>query len=212
MKRLAFLTAFAMAIYIAGQGFTALKVLTYRDADPMPPAQAIVVLSGPWTEPDQPKGETRQRVDRAVALWNAQLAPMIVMTGGGTRAYDGGPGDAHFMAEYAVSLGVPRAAILTEPASHSTLQNAWLTGQLADVDKGRPIHLVTHRYHLPRAVASFRWGGFLDILPVAADPTPIKTAHVLEGLKWPLNITRAALASAALAIGLEDEHVLPLLH
>lgn len=208
MRFLRHLLLLGLLIYGAGQVFTGLKVLTYADPDPLPKAAAIVVLSGPWTEPDEPPGETRQRVARGVALWQAGLAPHIVMSGGGSRAVDG-PGDAVFMAETARALGVPSEAILIEPASHSTLQNAWLTARLPGVDRAAPILLVTHRYHLPRAVPSFRWAGFEQITPIAADPARFQWVHLLEGVKWPLNIARGAAASIALAQGKAEADVLP---
>lgn len=201
------LAVFGALIYALGQGYTFYKIKTYADPDPAPQVAAIVVLSGPWREAYLPKGETRQRVEWAVELWKNGYAPILVMTGGGVRATYG-PGDAFFMAEYARQLGVPADAILEEPASHSTLQNAWLTARLPGIDPSAPILMVTHRYHLPRAMPSFRWAGFNDITPMAADPAPFNTAHLLEGVKWPLNIARGAAASAALALGSQEEDVL----
>lgn len=207
MKPVRLLLALGLAVYGLGQGYSGLRILTYSDPAPIPPANAIVVLSGPWTAPDAPIGETRQRVARGVSLWQAGLAPRIVMSGGGARAANGGPGDAEYMAEYAIALGVPPAAITLEAASHSTLQNAWLTRRLPGIDPEAKILLVTHRYHLPRAVPSFRWAGFTDITPIAASRAPTKTAHVMEGIKWPLNILRAAASSVALALGTPQSHV-----
>lgn len=195
-------------VYGFGQAYTGLKVITYTDPEPIPQAAAIVVLSGPWTEPDAPAGETRQRVAKGAALWHAGLAPRIVMSGGGARAING-PGDAVFMAETARALGVPSDAIVIEPESHSTLQNAWLTARLPGVNPSQPILLVTHRYHLPRATPSFRWAGFEEITPIAADPSPFQLVHALEGVKWPLNMARGAAASAALALGKAEVDVLP---
>lgn len=202
------LIVLGLLVYLFGQAYTGLRVVTYADPDPIPNAATIVVLSGPWTAPDAPIGETRQRVAKGVELWQAGLASRVVMSGGGTRAING-PGDAAFMADYARSLGVPDDAIVIEPASQSTLQNAWLTARLPDVDPRQPIVLVTHRYHMPRAVASFRWAGFTDITPVAAAPAPLQSVHALEGIKWPLNIARAAGASLAGAFAVPEADVLP---
>ena len=69
--------------------------------------------------------------------------------------------------------------------------------------QGRADHLVTHRYHLPRANASFRWAGFENVINVAADPDGRfrRSARALlwESVKWPMNVLRAAAASAAMA-------------
>ena len=97
---------------------------------------------------------------------------------------------------------MPENAITVEGASHSTLQNAIFAADIEDLSKAAPILLVTHRYHLPRANASFRWAGFSDITNVAADPDggfQITPGLLWESVKWPLNVLRAGAASAAQA-------------
>ncbi|MEM9710408.1 MAG: YdcF family protein [Pseudomonadota bacterium] len=207
----------ALAILAGGTGlaWTAYFIYAYADPEPIPSAAAIVVLSGPWTGPAEEKGETRIRVDRGVALYQAGLAPRMIMSGGGDRKRDGGPGDATFMAEYAAAAGVPREAIAIEPDSFSTLQNAHFSARLDGVEPTEPILLVTHRYHLSRANLSFRWAGFTDITPVASDPgAPVTITEqlLMEAVKWPLNAVRAAGASAALAFGVAEADVLPWLN
>lgn len=186
-------------------------VATYSPVSPLPKAAAIVVVSGPWTPESEPPGETRARVEAGLALWQNGLAPLVVMSGGETRGL-GIPSDAAIMADFAVSRGLPREAVRVEPASHSTLQNAWFTARLPEVDPQAPILLVTHLYHLKRAELSFRWAGFENITPVAAKPAPLAGLHLLEGLKWPLNILRAGGVSAALALGVDEDHVVNWLH
>lgn len=215
MKRLAIRALVLGALIYAGfVGWTAYTMATYSEPDTLSPAAIIVVLSGAWTPDDQPKGETRIRVDRGVELWTQGLAPLLVMSGGGARALPG-PGDAKFMADHAETVGVDRRRILVENRSHSTLQNAWFTAQMPGIDKTKPIFVVTHRFHMPRAKASFRWAGFTNITGVSADaedPVRIGRVHFLETIKWPLNVVRAAGASLALAVGVEEDNVLPWLH
>ena len=70
------------------------------------------------------------------------------------------------------------------------------------LDKAQPIIIVTHRYHLPRANASFRWAGFETVTNAAADNVSgflISEPLLWESVKWPLNVLRAAAASAAMA-------------
>jgi len=202
---------FAFVVLSCGAALfgTAIYVYTYADPDPMPQVATIVVLSGPAHGETELLGETRERVDRGIALWRKGTAPRIVMTGGS-------PDDDHApmadeMMKAALSAEVPGTVLLTEGKSHSTLQNAWFTAALPDIDPSEPIIVVTHRYHLPRAWASFRWAGFKDVTLVAADlGTPEITGMVLaEGLKWPLNIARAAAARVALIAGTAEADVLP---
>jgi len=204
----------ALGVLLCGVAlvWTVVFIARHADPDPVPEASAIVVLSGPWQIDPEPFGETVERVARGVALFEAGRAERLVMSGGGRLALDGGPGDARFMADIAVSQGVPSDAILLDPTSHSTLQNAWNTARLAGIEPADPILLVTHRYHLSRAVASFRWAGFSDVTGIAADPgaaQPVTPWLLLEGVKWPLNVARAAGVSVALALGAAEADVLP---
>ena len=193
----------------AALGGVAASVYLYKDPDPVPLAAAIVVLSGPGAG-SEVTGETMERVERGIALLQANAAPLLVMSGGG-RLDANGLGDADIMAAYARDRGVPDALMRLEARSNSTLQNAWLTAKIDDIDPAEPVILVTHRYHLPRAWASFRWAGFTDIALIAADrDAPLVTAGLLmETVKWPANAVRAAGASAAFALGADEDRVVP---
>ena len=201
----------ALGIFVGGAALVGVAgyIYTYSDPEPLPQAAAIVVLSGPGGDVPGTDGETRLRVDRGVALFGEGLAPLIAMTGHGI------PGDetahATHMAARAIELGVPETAILQEGNSFSTLQNALFVRALDEIDTSAPVILVSHRYHLPRAWASFRWAGFSDITLVAADEGPIQITSMLlqEGLKWPFNMVRAAGASIAFAAGAEEPQVTP---
>jgi uncharacterized SAM-binding protein YcdF (DUF218 family) len=209
-KLLAFAVLCAATIVL---GTAAYSVL-YEDPDPLPRAAAIVVLSGPGADIPVPEGETLERVRRGVELWKAGAAPIVVMFGSGGTMKEHGHADSAGMAELARRLGVPADAILEEARSYSTLQNAWFTAALPEIDPTAPIIVVTHRYHLPRAWASFRWAGFTDLTLVAADHDAghIRAGTLSEAVKWPLNLARAVGARAALSAGLSEDTVLPWLH
>ncbi len=189
---------------------TLVYMLVYADPDPIPRAAAIVVLSGPGAIEPLPVDDTRDRVDRGVALWKAGRAPVLVMSGAGATKTETGLPDSHGMKAYALGLGVPEEAIVEEDRSYSTLQNAWFTAALDRIDPAEKLIVVTHRYHLPRAWASFRWAGFTDIALVAADTGPVRIDRqpFLEGVKWPANLLRAAVFRAALALGADEVRAL----
>ncbi|MBT8455999.1 MAG: YdcF family protein [Rhodobacteraceae bacterium] len=177
----------------------------------IPNTDAIIVLSGPGGGAPSVIGETLERTKRGIALFQAGHAPLLVMSGGTQVA--GSRPVADRMADVAVEAGVSEEAIASEPASHSTLQNALFTRAHAAVPADASIILVTHRYHLPRAWASFRWAGFRDITLVAADTGPIEvTRHVMmERIKWPANILRALAASVAGVAGVPADRIAPYL-
>lgn len=179
---------------------TALYVALYEPTDEIPSGEAIIALAGNAGKTGRVTGETEARIQRAVELFEAGAAPILVVTGG-TGGGDG-PSVAEAMREYAVAAGVPEEAILIEDASHSTLQNAMFTADLTELDKTKPVIIVTHRYHLPRANASFRWAGFDNVINAAADNVSgfaLNESLLWESVKWPLNAVRAAAASAAMA-------------
>lgn len=179
---------------------TALYVAMYEPWETVPEGAAIVALAGNAGQNGGLIGETEARIARAVELYEEGVAPLLVVTGGPAEGTN--PPVAEAMRDFAVAAGVPEDAILVENASLSTLQNAMFTADLAELDKSAPIILVSHRYHLPRANASFRWAGFEDVSNVAADATEefqLSEGLLWESLKWPLNVVRAGAASAAMA-------------
>ncbi|MEM0949516.1 MAG: YdcF family protein [Pseudomonadota bacterium] len=201
----------ALALFLGGASLAgvAAYIFVYEDPEPLPQAAAIIVLSGPGAG-SPITGETLARVDRGLALLTENAAPRIVMSGGGQHKDDGAP-DALSMRDHALANGAAQSQVIEEGRSDSTLQNALFTAALETIEPSAPVIVVTHRYHLPRAWASFRWAGFSDITLVAADSgAPSMTAGLLmEGVKWPVNLVRAAGASLALAVGAEEDQVMP---
>ena len=173
------------------------------------PAAAIIVLSGPGALQTGLVGESQARVERGVELFQAGLAPRLIMTGGS-------PGDisaAVVMRDHAIGLGVPADRIEVEPASRSTLQNAEFVARMAPELLNAPVIIVTHRYHMLRSLASFRWGGFNQMQAAVPDvPSIPQSRHaMMEALKWPVNAVRGGIGRLALALGVPPETVDPFL-
>lgn len=194
-----------LSIWLALIG-TLLYVALYSPAATLPKGQAIVVLGGNTEQQGAGlSGETSERLARGIELFKAEVAPVLVVSGGGAAPV------ADAMRDAAIAEGVPADAILVENASKSTLQNALFTADIESLDKDAPLVIVTHRYHLPRANASFRWAGFSDVAGVAADPTAgfqISEGMLWEAVKWPFNVLRAGAASAAMAGNVPRENYL----
>ncbi|SLN13232.1 YdcF family protein [Roseisalinus antarcticus] len=115
---------------------------------------------------------------------------------------------ARQMDTLAMAEGLPPSATSVEPLSRSTLENALFSQpRLA---RGGSLLLVSSGYHLWRGAASMAWAG----APVAAacqsarfdvrSPAHKAELVLLEGIKWPGNVARAALWSAGQAVGLGD--------
>lgn len=175
---------------------TGLYVAMYEAPAETPAAQAIVVLGGNGPEEGALTDESAERMAHALTLHQAGVAPTLVLTGGGAVPV------APVMAEAALAAEIAEDALLIEATSTSTLQNALFTADFEALDKTQPIILVSQRYHLPRAWASFRWAGFETVHLSAADADAGFTVDqrlLWEAVKWPLNILRAGAASAAMA-------------
>ncbi len=178
-----------VGITVATWGYTAL----HQDPSQRPNVAAIVAISGPWAE-------TIARMERANALYAEGAAPTMIVSGGTNAADD--------MFRMALAANIPEDVILKETRSRSTLQNALYIRDDNLLALDAPFLLVTHRYHLPRAAASFRWAGYTNFSLVAADSAdaPLRGKMFwLEGVKWPLNILRAAFGSTMMALDIPQD-------
>jgi uncharacterized SAM-binding protein YcdF (DUF218 family) len=128
-------------------------------------ADAIVVLGcrGP--------AALARRLDRGVRLFQAGVAPLLVLSGGGA----GPVAEAEQMRQAAVASGVPEAALLIDRESRNTLENARNTARLLRSKRLRSVVLVSDWFHLPRARLLFQFAG-LEVAAVAAGSSP--------SLKW----------------------------
>ena len=145
----------------------------YLPPDPVPAAEAIVVLGGS-TRPQSPPRpwvevlESGDRVLYSVKLYQDGVAPLIVFSGGRISWKDGkGGSEARDMAEIAQLMGVPERNILLENESLNTYQSAVETAKILKQRQIDTILLVTSAIHMPRSVAIFEKQGF----NVTAAPT-----------------------------------------
>ena len=198
---------FAIIILVAWLALigTGLYVAMYEPDSEPPQGDVIVALAGNAGKNNGMSGETEARIAKAIELYQAEAAPKLLVTGGGE------PPVAEAMRTAAIEAGVPEADIMVEAASRSTLQNALFSADIEGIDADSNLLIVTHRYHLPRSWASYRWAGFSNVTRVAADPDApfqLSASMLWETVKWPLNIARAAAASAAMAGDVPRENYL----
>ena len=130
----------------------------------------VIVLSGMVNlEATREHGEldltsTADRVVRAFELWRTGHARMIVLTGG---PMPGGDSESDELRVALQRWGVPPDAILVDPASRNTRENAIETARLAAARNLRSLLLITSAAHAPRALGCFRAVGLApEVLPV----------------------------------------------
>ncbi len=130
---------------------------------------AIVVLGAAVLPGGVPSRSLEARVAGAREAWHAGRAPLIVCTG---AHHLHPPGEAVVAAGLLEAQGVPRAALLLEEKSRTTLGNlsyarALLVGR--GIGAGRPrVLLVTEPFHMGRALRLAREVG-LDAHPWAVE-------------------------------------------
>lgn len=169
VRRFSFLTVFLLfltATPVLSSLYIALLETQYPPFQPTSAStfDAVVVLAGSVFQKgslrptDEVSDASRQRTACGADLWQPNLAPRLLLTGGDATILRNGPRVSHEMKRWALRLGVPESAILIEENSRTTYENAVQTKAL--LGSGR-ILLVTSAYHLPRAVNLFKKQGFV---------------------------------------------------
>jgi len=117
----------ALLASVALIGYGAYRINIQGERDERRPADAIVVLGAAQFN-GRPGGVFEARLDHAVQLWKAGLAPVLVVTGGKL------PGDitteAATARRWAIDHGVPPEAILGEDRGRTTLESLEAVGAI----------------------------------------------------------------------------------
>ena len=123
------------------------QVRRYAYLDEARPADAIVVL-GAAQYRGRPSPVLRARLDHALELYQQQLAPRIITTGGhgiGARFSEG-----DVSREYLSRRGVPAEFITAETEGQSTMQSAAAVAEIMDRMQLRSCIVVSDGYHIHR--------------------------------------------------------------
>lgn len=108
---------------------------------------AIVVLGTPARLDGTPSPEQRERVLEGVREYKAGVAPRIIMTGAAAHNQFV---EAHTMAQFAATQGVPASAIYEEPQAQNTIQNIYYSAQIMHQHGWSSAEVVSSPYHLGR--------------------------------------------------------------
>jgi len=137
----------------------------------LPNAEAIVVLGGATKPaiPPRPAVDLSEEGDRV--LYGAQLyqqkkAPLVIVSGGRIHWRGSGPSESADMATILSQMGVPASAIIQDPDSLNTYENAVNVRKILEARGIRQVLLVTSAMHMPRSLLIFKRQG------IAAIPAP----------------------------------------
>lgn len=163
-----------------------------------PPARAgAIVVLGAKVGPDgEPSAPLLRRVRAGVTLFHQGVAPTLLLTGGSAPGH---PSEAEVMRALALAQGVPGRALVLEPHSRSTEENARFSAPLLRTLGAAEVVVVTDAFHLLRGSTHFRLQGFTVFPASAGGPSrssDVWTARLREVgsfLRSP-TLARAALA------------------
>lgn len=159
-----------VAVIVVYLGFTLVQVVVAGRADDRQPVDAIVVLGAAQYD-GRPSPQLQARLDHAITLWEADVAPVVMVTGGKQ------PEDRFTEAEagrrYLLDRGVPDRAILMENVGRTTYGSLESAAEIllsADLDD---VVLVSDPYHMKRSqlIAS----GFGLDARISATPSSVVT-------------------------------------
>jgi len=161
---------------------------TYRiwaqgQVDDQRPADAIVVMGAAQYD-GRPSPIFAARIDHAVSLYRAGVAPTLVVTGG--KADGDRTTEAASARDYAIARGVPSDAILVEDQSRTTQQSIRMVSTLMH-DKGlSQAVFVSDRPHMLRVLHMAHddgitaWGSPTSTSPIENDTAGRLDATVHE--------------------------------
>jgi uncharacterized SAM-binding protein YcdF (DUF218 family) len=165
-------------LLLGGNGAIANEVVYSLEKQYLPPAElpqadAIVVLGGAVRSqfPPRPWIDVSEAGDRPIhgaQLYRQGKAPLVILSGGRIEWQGGGPPESGDMAKLVEALGVPATAIVQDPTSLNTYENAVNVKQILDQRGLKQILLVTSATHMPRAIQIFKKLG-IDAVPAPTD-------------------------------------------
>ena len=126
---------------------TMVEVVITGRRDEARPATAIVVL-GAAQYVGRPSPVLRARLDHAIALWRAGLAPRMIVTGG--RGEGDTTSEAAVSRRYALRRGVPDSAIVLENTGRTTRESLQGVVALMNGQPRRDVILVSDPFHMLR--------------------------------------------------------------
>src|SRR5262249_5952245 len=124
----------------------------------LPQSDVVIVLTG----------ATANRLIHALRIYNADKAPLILISGANQSWQRCTLPAADSITEVLVGLGLPPSAVILETESRDTRENAVRTAAIFRAHGWRNGILVTSGSHMPRALAAFRKAG-LSLVPAATD-------------------------------------------
>ena len=154
-------------------GYATYRVWAEGQRDDKRPADAIVVMGAAQYD-GRPSPIFAARLEHAVELYRAGVAPRLVVTGG--KADGDRTTEAATARDYAIAHGVPDEMILVEDQSRTTLESIRAVGGVMRANGLRNAVFVSDRPHMLRVLRMAAddgisaWGSPTGTSPIESDP------------------------------------------
>ncbi len=133
-------------------------------------ADVAIVLGTRVDRSGNPSRLLRERLDRAYDLFRTDMARNIIVSGGlGREGYE----EADVMREYLIRRGVPGERIAVDRQGYDTYETARGAKAIMDAKHFRSAIVVSHYYHLPRALITLERFGVQDVSAAAVEIPPM---------------------------------------
>ena len=176
-----------LGVALAGS-YATYRIWAQGQRDEERPADAIVVMGAAQYD-GRPSRLFEARLDHAVALYFAGVAPRLVMTGGraeGDRTTEAAAGRA-----FAIALGVPPDDILVEDRSRTTLESIRAVAALLEASDAESAVFVSDRPHMLRVLRMAADEG------ITAFGSPTRTSPIEDDLAGQVDATLHELGALA---------------
>ncbi|OGO54649.1 MAG: hypothetical protein A2Z32_12875 [Chloroflexi bacterium RBG_16_69_14] len=164
-------------------GYATYRVWAQGERDERMPADAIVVMGAAQYD-GRPSPVFAARLEHAVELYRAGVAPRLVVTGG--KADGDRTTEAATARAYAIAHGVPSDAILVEDQSRTTLESIRAVGGVLRASGLDKAVFVSDRPHMLRVLRMAAddgitaWGSPTGTSPIESDPLRQMDATIHE--------------------------------
>lgn len=165
---------------LVGAGWVAsvVSVLTFANRDGTRGGRArtdAIVVLGAAQYVGRPSPVLRARIDHALALWDAGVAPVIIFTGG--TGWGDATSEAAVSASYARRHGVPDDAMLLEAEGRTTAASMRVVAEMLRARGGSSAVLVSDPFHMFRLwVLARRFG-------ITALTSPTRTSPIARSMR-----------------------------
>jgi uncharacterized SAM-binding protein YcdF (DUF218 family) len=157
------------------------------DNNPPIDPKCFVIPSYALKNASLPTRPTRAQIELAFAWWKKFPNAKLIMSTGDNQAL--GIPNSKVMADYAVSLGVPRANVIEEDRSWNTYTNLSYSMQIVQARDLGPPTLVTLDLYTRRAIATARKLGWKDFHWLSV----FSKGEAAYGYKWLQTYSRGTL-------------------